>query len=98
MPLLSQKPENLTFFIVSLSLLSSHLLGGSLSDNAVLSSAAAFFTIPRALVEVVFLNFPLLAPLAALAFFAYFSFLDRYAGEALTAAAVVGAIVVMAGV
>ena len=98
MPLLNSSPENIVFFIVSFALLSTHLFGGSLSDNAVLSSASAFFLIPRMAVDVVSLNFPLLAPLAVLAFFAYFAFLDRHIGEPLTAAAVVGAIALMAGV
>ncbi len=97
MALLNSEPESITFFVVCIALLSLTLSGGSLSSNAVLASSSVFFLLPRMLLEVVFLNFPLLAPLAVLAFFYYFSFLENRIGGALVAVAVVGAIAVMAG-
>ncbi|GEM_PF-3932540 len=97
MALLDQQPDQIAFFIFSFAAFSGFASGGSFGDNAVLGSSALFLTIPRMLVDVVFQNFPMLAPLAVLAFFYYFVLVKRHVGDALTAAMALGAIAVMSG-
>ncbi len=98
MPLLDQKPDQIAFFIFSFAALNAYFTGGGFADNAVLGSAALFFTIPRMAVETVFQSAPLLAPLAVLAFFWIFVAYKNHLGEAIVAASVMGAIALMAGV
>ena len=97
MPLIDLDASTTAFFTFSFAAVAAHGSGGSFTDNTVLGSAALFYTLPRALVDVVFHSFPLLAPLALVGFLYWFVFLQREVGEAVIAASVIGAIALLAG-
>lgn len=90
--------ETLVILFFILVALSSFGTGGWSTDTPLIWGPALFLSIPVQIFTAIATNAPILVPLALIAFFAYFGFLENAFGDPFVALVVVSGVIVMLGV